>query len=60
MFCLADPDPCQGRRNQSKNWIQISLEKNYYCLSKKSCPIPYSNLLYKMGQDILEIQYNTI
>ena len=25
-----------------------------YCLSKKSCPNLYSNLLYKMGQDFLD------
>ena len=31
----------------------------YYCISKKSRPILYSNLKYKMGQDFLDIQYNT-
>ena len=27
------------------------LEVSMYCLSEKSCPILYSNLLYKIGQD---------
>ena len=26
-------------------------------MSKKSCPILYSNLLYKIGQEFLDIQY---
>ena len=28
-----------------------------YTMSKKSWPILYSNLLYKIGQDLLDIQY---
>ena len=31
-----------------------------YCLSKKYWPILYSKLLYKLGQDFLVIQFNTI
>ena len=31
--------------------------KGFYCLSKKSWPILYSKLLYKLGQDFLGIQY---
>ena len=30
-----------------------------YCLSKKSWPISYCKLLYKFGQDFLDIQYDT-
>ena len=30
---------------------------NYYCLSEKVWPILYSKLLYKVGQDFLDIQY---
>ena len=29
-------------------------------MSKKSWPILYSNLLYKMGQDFLDMQYWTV
>ena len=28
-----------------------------YCMSKKSCPNSYSNLLYKIGQDIMDKHY---
>ena len=31
-----------------------------YCLSKKSWPILYHNLLHKLGQDFLDIQCNAI
>ena len=30
---------------------------NPYCLSKKSWPILYRNLIYKMGQDFGQVQY---
>ena len=29
----------------------------YNCMSKKSWPILYSNLLYEMGRDFLDMQY---
>ena len=29
-----------------------------YRMSKKSCPILYSNLQYEMDKDFLDIQYN--
>ena len=32
------------------------VERHSYCMSKKSLPILFSNLLYKVGQDILNIQ----
>ena len=36
-----------------------SWKKSIYCMSKKSWPNLYSNLLHKMGQDFLDIQmYN--
>ena len=34
--------------------------KRKYCLSKKQLPIVYRKVLYKMGQDFLDIQYYVI
>ena len=31
-----------------------------YCISRKSCPILYSNFLYEMGQDFLDRQYTLL
>ena len=33
----------------------MNLKLNAYCMSKKSWPISYSNLLNKMGQDLLDV-----
>ena len=30
------------------------------CMSNKSCPILYSNLLCKLGQDLLDVQHKRI
>ena len=30
-----------------------------YCLSKKSCPVSYSEYTLKIGQDFLDIQYKS-
>ena len=54
---------CHGKAKQGDIWIENidkSYMKNledyiYYCMSKKSWPILYSKLLYKMGQDFLDI-----
>ena len=50
-----------GRRSpikQSGNVIFKCVRSSpiVYCLSKKSWPILYSKLLYKLGQDFLDIQ----
>ena len=38
-----------------------TLQNNiHYCLFKKSIPILYSNLLYKIGQDFLGIQQDIL
>ena len=37
--------------SQWETYVYINLPVQY-CTSKKSCPILYSNQLYKMGQDI--------
>ena len=37
--------------------IILKFDTSRYCVSKKSLPILYSNFLYIMGQDILDIQY---
>ena len=34
-------------------------EKQSYYMSKKFLPILYDNLLYKMGEDLLDRQYLT-
>ena len=55
---------CHGKAKQGDIWIENidkSYMKNledyiYYCMSEKSWPILYSELLYKMGQDFMNIQ----
>ena len=42
---------------KSVKLLSYTIENQFYCLSKKSSPILYSNLLYKTGQDLLDIQY---
>ena len=40
--------------------FSFSLFPIYYCLSKNSWSILYSNLLYNMSQDFLNIQYDKL
>ena len=40
-------------RGPLKNWFRI----HNYCLSQKSWPILHSKLLYKLSQDLMDIQY---
>ena len=47
------------RFNMYGNMFFISMSQTKYCLSKKSWPISYCKLLYKFGQDFLDIQYDT-
>jgi len=47
---------------KSRNFIisSTSLDSGFncsICMSKKSCPILYSNSLYNIGQDLWDIQY---
>ena len=37
-------------------WIRISKQSGSYCMSKKSWPISYCNLLYELDQNFFDIQ----
>ena len=50
-------DPDSGKTHPDP-WLCLkSRNLKYSCLSIKSCPILFSKLLYKLGQDFLDIQY---
>ena len=38
----------------------LKISSGSYCIPKKSWPISYSRLLYKIGQDFFDIQYFTV
>ena len=40
-----------------KAWSWIEVVQVLYAISKKSCPILFSKLLYNMDEDFLIIQY---
>ena len=42
--------------NKVKYFYLLLQAKNIYCISKKSCPMLYSNLVYKIGLHFLDIQ----
>jgi len=65
-FCNFERNEFLVRKNiffKSRNFIisSTSLDSGFncsiYCMSKKSCPILYSNSLYNIGQDLWDIQY---
>ena len=46
-----------GKRGQLLFYLVVNAIPCTYCMSKKAWPISYSNLLYKMDQNFLDIQY---
>ena len=55
-FSLTSPGKCTFCLAQVFR-IEIGCIHGTYCLSKKSWPISYGKLLYKLGQDFLDILY---